>query len=35
MHKKIQPLLKWAGGKRKLLQYILPKVPGEYNTLEN
>lgn len=31
MHKKIQPLLKWAGGKRKLLQYILPKVPREYN----
>lgn len=31
MNKKIQPLLKWAGGKRKLLQYILPKVPDRYN----
>lgn len=28
---KIKPLLKWAGGKRQLLSYILPKIPSDYN----
>ena len=31
MKSKIQPLLKWAGGKRQLLANILPLVPKEYN----
>lgn len=31
MKKNIQPLLKWAGGKRQILPYIMPLVPKEYN----
>lgn len=27
-----RPYLKWAGGKRRMLQYILPKLPNQINT---
>ena len=28
---KYKPILKWAGGKTQLLEYLLPKIPAEYN----
>ena len=28
----MQPLIKWAGGKQKLLTQILPHIPKEYDT---
>ena len=31
-NKKARRILKWAGGKRQLLQHLLPRVPEHYNT---
>lgn len=31
LKKKMSPILKWAGGKTQLLQYIVDKIPDEYN----
>ena len=28
---KTAPILKWAGGKRQLLSYIMPLIPKDYN----
>ncbi len=29
--KRVKPIIKWAGGKEKELNYILPQIPDSFN----
>ena len=32
MNPNVKPFVKWAGGKRQLLEYLIPIIPDDYKT---